>query len=97
MCFFPAPELSILEELFGENNVNVVLKYRENMYNESEHGPSVTLNNIFIKITPQATVVSNSTHVELMLLYNTQYNMSSFVSLCELTGPSTTDELFYGK
>ena len=96
-CFiFLAPELGIVKELFGENNVAAFLRYQENMYNESKYGPNVTPN-VSIKVTPQATVISNGTHFELFLLYDTVYNISSYIRVCEFTGPSTTDELFYGK
>ena len=89
----PAPDLIVIQEFFNENNVTAILKY-EDLYNESEYG--ITLN-VSIGVTPQVTIVSINGTFELMLLYNTMYNVSSFVSLCGLTGPSTTEELFYGK
>lgn len=88
--------MNIVKELFGKNNVVAILKYQKNMYNESEYGPNVTPN-VSIKVTPQATVASNGTHFELLLLYDTIYNISSYIRVCEFTGPSTTDGLFYGK
>ena len=88
--------MSIVKELFGKNNVTAFLEYQENVYNESEYGPNVTLD-VSIKVTPQATIISNGTHFELLLLYDTVYNISSYIRVCEFTGPSTTDELFYGK
>ena len=88
--------MSIVKELFGKNNVTAFLEYQENVYNESEYGPNATLD-ISIKVTPQATIISNGTHFELLLLYDTVYNISSCIRVCEFTGLSTTDELFYGK
>ena len=91
-----APKLSILEEVFGESNITVILKYQGNLYDES--GYRVTLYNdiIAVDVTPPVTVVSNGTHFELMLFYNTQYNASASITLCEVTVPSITSEFFYG-
>ena len=91
-----APDLSIIEEWFSDSNVTAILKYQAHAYNQSENYYGTILN-ITIKVTPHTIVVSNTTHIELMLLYNTLYNISSSISLCGLTGPSTTDELFYGE
>ena len=91
---FTVPELDIIDQFFGECNVTVSLQYTEDVYNKSKY--SVTLN-VSIEVTPSAIVVSNGTHFELVLLYNTQYNISAFITLCEFTGPSTTSEIFYGK
>ena len=85
-----------MDELFSDTNVTAILKYQAHAFNQSENYYGATFD-ITIKVTPHTIVVSNSTHVELMLLYNTIYNISSSISLCGLTGPSMTDELFYGK
>ena len=82
-----------MEEVFSDSNVTVTLNYQAHQ-TESIYG---TLLNASIEVTPQTIVVSNGTHVELVLLYNVLYNISFFVSLCGLTGPSITEQLFYGK
>ena len=92
--YVSAPELSITEELFGESNVTVILKYQEDAYNESGYGVTIKVS---VEVIPQVTVVSNGTQFELVLLYNTLYNISAYVTLCGLTGPSRTSEVFYGE
>ena len=82
------------EQLLGLYNVNITLE----IHQPTQNGSYGALYNISFSITPEAEIVStDNNYVQLILQYNTPYNLSAVTSLCGQISDSTTIELFYGE
>ena len=86
------PVVQISSEQFGMNNVTVILEW----INE---GGGVSYNASVTPECPQIEMFTgNGTQgIKLVLLYNTQYNLSTVATLCEENSAASITELNYGE
>ena len=95
-----APEIGISKQLFGLYDVTVTLDTHNTMTTQNDlYG---ALYSISLSITPDpiGDIVSASTdnnNVQLTLLYNTRYIVSTVATLCRESSDPTITELFYGE
>lgn len=83
------PKVHIIDEQFGTTNVTVVLEW-------TDSGNAVSYN---ISLTPEISseaLSRRSTQLELVLLYNTLYNLMITATLCGENNATTATELHYG-
>ena len=85
------PGMVLTEQLLGMDKVTVIL---ERMVMQDVYSASYTVS---IVVVPQVSVVTNSTHIELIVSYNTFYNVGAVATLCGQNSESATIELFYGE
>lgn len=83
--------VQVSSEQFGRDNVTVILKW------PTEEG-GVSYN---ASVTPEGPLAEmltgNDTSIKLVLLYNTQYNLSIVATLCEEGSATSITELNYGE
>ena len=83
------PEVHIFDEQFGTINVIVVLEWIGS-------GNVVSYNISFTPENPPETLFHGNTQLELVLLYNTLYNLMVTSTLCGENNATSTTELHYG-
>jgi hypothetical protein len=74
-------------------DVTIILDLISSLSDVRPYSVSVTI----VPSDSVAAVITNNTHAELTLLYNTRYNISFNSAFCGLTDESNTIQLFYGK
>ena len=86
--------VQVHSEQFGLDNITVILEW----HNEGggvSYSASVTPESLRVEMLYEN--VTGNASVELVLLYNTQYNLSIVASLCGLNSAMSITELNYGK
>ena len=81
------PEVS-LDEQFGMDNVTVFLQWTEELNN--------SLVSYHVSIEPMAHVNTDNSRANLVLLYNTPYNVSIVADVCNRINATTTLMRNYG-
>jgi hypothetical protein len=84
------PKLGIAEESFNSLNITVLL-------NLIPPVPGVQPYNVSVTAFPPVTLVYNHTHAELILSFNTRYNINFTSTFCGLSSESDTLQSFYGE
>ena len=95
-----APEIGVSKQLFGLYNVTVTLDTHNTM--PTQNALYGALYNVSLSITPDpiGDIVSTNTesnYVQLTLLYNIRYIVSTVATLCRESSDPTITELFYGE
>ena len=73
-------------------NISVILE--KILIQEYAYGVSYSVS---VVVVPQVAMITNRTHVELTVHYNTLYNISVIGSFCGHNSESATIGLFYGE
>ena len=90
--------LEITENFLGDLNISIILEAKSM---QKDHDYGALFNASFI-VVPQdrgsyRVSVINSTHIELIVTYNTYYNVSATGSACGQTTESPTIQLHYSE
>ena len=85
-----SPVVQVRSEQFGLDNITVILEW----HNEGggvSYSASVTTESLAVEM------LTGHASIELVLLYNTQYNLSIVASLCGVNSTTSITELNYGE
>ena len=96
-CLNTSLDIIAIEPLFGEENVTltVILDGRKSMIHGITYG--VEFISSFEEIIISGSKIASIYHVQLTMLYNTEYNLTTFVILCGFESRSQPLSLFYSE
>ena len=79
----------MIEEQFGVDNVTVVLQWTEELNN--------SLVTYDVRVEPMAHIITSNGRANLILSYNTLYNVSVVADICGIMNETTSHVVNYGK